>query len=307
LSDPTVISTSKLTKRYGEVVAIDSLDLDVECGTVYALLGPNGAGKTTTIKVLLGLVRPSSGRASVFGMDVLERPADIREHVGYVPESKAVYGYMTVAEFLRFHRLTARRWDSAAERDYIDLFELPLRRRTDELSLGMRTRLALAAALASSPDLLLLDEPTSGLDPVMRHEFLGTLARLVERNGITVLLCSHILSEVERVADYVGLLVSGRLRASRPMSEVRTTEKVVRVVFQRDPPEGLFDIEGVARVDRDGPAYLVTVSEGLGEFLKRIELVPRYALEVRDPGLERLFFEHAAGGREALGESRDPR
>jgi len=287
------IHTSSLSKVFGGREAVSGLDLEVPEGSVFGFLGVNGAGKTTTIRMLLGLMKPSSGSAHVLGMEVGRYGPQIRQRVGYLPESRSFYGYMTVEETVSFCKRLYHRWDSPLVRRHFEQFGLPRAQRVSSLSRGQKTQLALILALASRPDLLILDEPTAGLDPVRRREFLTTVLAEATGAGQTVFMSSHNLLDVERVCDRVGLIHAGRLLATRPLDELKQNEKRLRVVFQHQPPAGIFDHPGIASVSREERGYLVTVSSDLDEVMDRLRAVPHFVLEVYDQSLEDVFLRYA--------------
>ncbi len=204
------IHTEGLSKRYGETVALDSLDLSVREGEVYGYLGPNGAGKTTTIRLLLGLHRPSAGRAELFGLDAWRRPVSAHRRVAYVPGEPFLWPKMTSAETFEFLARLHGDTDARYRDVLVERFKLDTSKRVRALSKGNRQKVQLVAALATRADLLILDEPTSGLDPLMEVAFRESVHEAKER-GQTVFLSSHILSEVEALCDQVGILSNGKL------------------------------------------------------------------------------------------------
>ena len=217
------ILTEKLTKIYGKVHALDGLDLQVEAGSIYGFLGPNGAGKTTTMRILTGLARPTSGNASVAGVDLLHDNRQLTSHIGYLPEEPAFYPWMTPIEFLdylgRLHGLSLKDRNARAK-ELLKLVNLDdsARRRIGGFSRGMRQRLGLASALVNQPEVLLLDEPASALDPSGRKEVLEMIGGL--QGKCTVLMSTHILADVERVCDVVGIMDHGKMLVQAPRKEL---------------------------------------------------------------------------------------
>lgn len=205
-----VVRVENVLKRFRKQPALAGVTFDILPGTVFALLGENGAGKTTLIRILLGLLRPDSGQTEVLGMDSQTHAMEIRRRVGYVPDRPALYEWMTVQEIGWF---AAGFHPDGFQQRFVDLarqYELPLGRTIQDLSKGMQAKVSLALALASNPEILILDEPTSGLDPRVRREFLDSVVELATE-GRTVLLSSHQIDEVERVADQVAILNDGKL------------------------------------------------------------------------------------------------
>ncbi|AHY45565.1 ABC-type multidrug transport system ATPase component [Rubrobacter radiotolerans] len=226
VSDSAVIETRGLTKTYGRVTALDSLDLRVRENSIFGFLGPNGAGKSTTMKLLLGLVRPTSGTGTVFGRDIVAEDFEIRRRVGYLAQDPRYYGHMTARETLRFAaRFFYEGPEAAIERrvrDSLALVGLSDRadRRIRGFSGGERQRLGLAQAQINDPDLLILDEPAASLDPMGRRDVLEIMERLRDERGATIFYSTHILDDVQRVSDSVAILRGGRLLANAPINEL---------------------------------------------------------------------------------------
>ena len=215
------ITTRGVAKRFGRQVALRDLTLDVPLGAVYLLVGPNGAGKSTTLKVLLDLARADHGAAEVLGLDVRADAPLVRANIGYVPERHDWgHGWMRVGRLLEHHAAYHATWDRVYAARLTELFELVLDRPLRKLSKGQARRVHLVMALAHRPPLLLLDEPTDGLDPVMRDEVLGVLAQHLSESPTTVLLSTHHVTEVETIADHIGVLRDGELRAQVPLAEL---------------------------------------------------------------------------------------
>lgn len=217
-----VVSVQGLSRRFGANLALDSVDLYIPRGGVYGLLGVNGAGKTTLIKHLLGLLRTQQGAVRVFGLDPVADPVGVLSQIGYLSEEPDLPGWMHVDEFLRYMRAFYPNWDDAYAEDLRMTFGLDPAARVESLSKGQRARAGLLAALAHRPPLLLLDEPSSGLDPVVRRDIVDAILRTVADEGRTVLFSSHLLDEVERVADHVTVLNRGRISLSAPLDEVKS-------------------------------------------------------------------------------------
>ena len=220
-----------LTRRYGTSVAVDNLDLTVRRGTVLGLLGPNGAGKSTTLRMIMGLLRPTAGTVRVLGLDPFHAPSQVRQQIGYVPETPQIYRWMTVREVVRFCRALYAGWKDEQAELLLDTFQLPAGRRVRQLSKGMLAKLSLVIALAHEPQLLILDEPLSGLDPLARDEFLDGVLQGLCGGVRTVIFSSHQLDEVNRLSDFVAVLHGGRLLTHCPLDELRSAKRV-RAVLQ---------------------------------------------------------------------------
>jgi len=209
---PTAIVTRSLTKRYRDVLAVDSLDLDVRRGEIYGFLGRNGAGKTTTIRMLLGLIRPSSGEVEVLGRRIVAGETEVFGRIGYLVESATAYPNLTVRENLDIQRrLTGAKPGAVGDTIALLRLEPYAERRAEQLSLGNKQRLSLARALLHSPELLVLDEPANALDPAGIVEIRELLRSLADERGVTVFMSSHILAEVAHLADRIGIVHQGKL------------------------------------------------------------------------------------------------
>jgi ABC-2 type transport system ATP-binding protein len=291
VSAVSAIVVTGLTKHYGETVALDSVDLTVAEGEAYGFLGPNGAGKTTTIRLLLGLHRPTAGRAELFGIDCWNDPVAAHRRVAYVAGEPALWPSMTGAETLEFLASLRGGVDVAYRDELVQRFHLDVDKKIRALSKGNRQKVSLIAALASRADLLLLDEPTSGLDPLMEAVFRDSVSEAKER-GQTVFLSSHILSEVEALCDRVGILRKGRLVDEGTLAELRhLTSQTIEVTFAGEPPV-LASIEGIS-VERAGAnALRFEVTGSVAPLLEALAGKEIVGLTGREPSLEEIFMHH---------------
>jgi ABC-2 type transport system ATP-binding protein len=221
-----VIEVSRLTRRFGAKPALASVSLSVERGAVYGLVGANGAGKTTLIKHVLGLLRAESGSVRVFGLDPVADPVGVLSRIGYLSEENDLPGWMTVEELIRYQRAFYPRWDDAYAEELRQTFALDPTAKIKTLSKGQKARAGLLIALAYRPELLVLDEPSSGLDPIVRRDILGAVIRTIADEGRTVLFSSHLLEEVEQVADHVTMISQGTIVLSAPLSEIKESHRV---------------------------------------------------------------------------------
>jgi len=236
------IHTAGLVKRFGREGGLEGVGLQVPEGSVYVLVGPNGAGKTTTMKVLLGMLPRDSGSVEVLEMDPALDGPRIRAQVGYVPErSDWGYPWMQIGRMLEHHAAYFPRWDPEYAGKLVQAFDLPLHKRLDKVSKGVARRVHLLMALAHRPPLLLLDEPTDGLDPVMRDETLGMLSEHVAETGCTAFVSTHLVHEVDRLADHLGVIRDGRLSAQMPRD---TLHRMLRR-YRADIPEGWTGVPGL--------------------------------------------------------------
>jgi ABC-2 type transport system ATP-binding protein len=222
----SVIRVSELTRRFGATTALASVSLSMQRGAVYGLVGANGAGKTTLIKHVLGLLRAESGSVRVFGLDPVADPVGVLSRIGYLSEEKDLPGWMRVDELIRYSRAFYPAWDDAYAEDLRRAFALDSAARIKDLSRGQRARAGLLIALAHRPELLVLDEPSSGLDPIVRRDILGAVMRTIADEGRTVLFSSHLLEEVEQVADHVTMISQGRIVLSGRLDAVKESHRV---------------------------------------------------------------------------------
>jgi len=294
------VETRDLVVRYGRKRAVDGLTLTVPRGSVYGFLGPNGAGKTTTIKALLGLRKPCGGEARVLGYDVTDPKGSIeaRARVGFASEVDSLYGGMTVPRLCRLCRDLSRGWDQGIVDRYLGVFGVPEGARVRRLSKGQKAQLQLCLALGSDPELLILDEPTSGLDPVARRSFLKVLVGEVAAEGRTVFFSTHLLSDIEAVADTVGIIEGGRMLVSENLDRLRETHGLVRAVYAEKPPddelEALVKLPGVGSVEREGRAVRLRVRGDVEAVTRALEERPHRVVDVDAAGmsLEDIFVAY---------------
>jgi ABC-2 type transport system ATP-binding protein len=292
------INIEHFTRRFGGRAAVDDLCLEVPKGSIFGLLGRNGAGKSTTIKTLLNLIQPTSGRLTVLGMDAQAGGVALRRRVGYVPEEPAYYGWMTVEEILRFNGSLYPSWDPDLARRLMERLELPPRGRLRTLSLGTRAKVGLVMALGARPELLILDDPTSGLDPIVRREFLETIIDTVQAEGGTVFFSSHLLHEMERIADDVAILHEGKLRLRAGLDELKASCKQLRVVFPDRVPES-FELPGLLSLERTAHEAILTLSAYEPGLEQKLLSQGAERAEAIDLSLEEIFVETVKGGARA--------
>jgi ABC-type multidrug transport system ATPase subunit len=222
----SVISVSELTRRFGATTALASVSLSLPRGAVYGLVGANGAGKTTLIKHILGLLRAESGSVRVFGLDPVADPVGVLSRIGYLSEENDLPGWMRVDELMRYSRAFYPAWDDGYAEELRQRFALDSTAKIKNLSKGQKARAGLLIALAYRPELLVLDEPSSGLDPIVRRDILGAVIRTIADEGRTVLFSSHLLDEVEQVADHVTMISHGRIVLSAPLATIKESHRV---------------------------------------------------------------------------------
>ena len=287
------IETEQLTKYYGKNPGIRHVDLTVEEGEVFGFLGPNGAGKTTTIRTLLGFLRPSEGRAWVFGMDTRRRSVEIRARVGNLPGEFALEDRMTGEELLRFFARLRGVKDLGYARELTDRLGADLERPMRRLSRGNKQKIGLIQAMFHRPPLLILDEPTGGLDPLVLEDFLEIVCE-VRAEGRTVFLSSHVLSDVERICDRVGIIREGRLVTVEPTDElINKAFRHVSLTFDRPvDPEPFAALLGVRDLKANGANLSFTLYDNLDEVIKLAARDRLVSMEYEHPSLEEVFLTY---------------
>ncbi len=257
--DQIVIRVENLVKYFGGRCVLDGINLKVPQGCIYGLLGRNGAGKTTIIRILLGLESPTRGRTYLLDTDSSELSASLHSRIGYVAEGHNLIQNYKVDRLIRLCKGLSMKWNDQFFEHLIEKFRLPVNRKVKELSIGMRAQLNLALALAIDPELLIFDDPTLGLDTIARREFLELAIDLIQRQGRTILFSSHILSDVERIADRVGIFAAGKLVVDCPLEELKIRVKKLRVIFPEAAPSNLF-IKEIVNKQVDGREMVITVA-----------------------------------------------
>jgi ABC-2 type transport system ATP-binding protein len=287
----TAIHTEGLSKRYGDVTVLNDLALEVQAGEVLGYLGPNGAGKTTTIRLLLGLIRPSGGRAEIFGFDCHRQPVEAHRRLAYVAGEASLWPSLTGAETLHLLARVQGRVDDAYRDELVTRFELDPSKKVRAYSKGNRQKLILIGALMARPDLLVLDEPTTGLDPLMEQAFRQCIHEAKDR-GQTVFLSSHILSEVEALCDRVGILRAGKLVEMGTLAEMRHLSSLTIEATFDGPAPDLTQVPGVSAVHIDGRVMRCQVMGTVEPLLKVLAAAGVHGLLSREPSLEELFLSH---------------
>lgn len=292
-TDLPAIHTHGLTKRFGDFVALDALDLEVRTGEIFGFLGPNGAGKSTAIRTLLDQIRPSAGRAEILGLDTGLESMEVRRRIGYVPGDLALYPKLTGAQTLRYFARLRGGVDDVYVEELAERLGADLTKRVGDYSTGNRQKIGLIQAFMHRPDLLILDEPNAGLDPLVQQEFLKLLTE-VRDDGRTVFLSSHTLSEVERVADRVGIIRHGRLITVESVSSLKTKAiRKLEIEFAETVPEDLFGgVEGVRDVETDENRVLISFDGPINPLLHAAMSRELVDLHTRDADLEEIFLAY---------------
>ena len=288
MSDAAIL-TEGLSKSFGAQAAVSELNLRIQPGAVYGFLGRNGAGKTTTMRMLLGLVRPTKGRARVLGLDPTRETELMRilERVAFVPQRKQLYGWATPGELVRMNKGYFARWSDAAAARLAQRLEIPMNMAFKKLSIGNQSKVALLLALAQEAEVLILDEPTAGLDPVMVDEILRTLIEDHVSQGRTIFVSSHHMGEVEQICDWVGILEGGRLLLESRLEEIRQEFRLVIA-----SGEGLSAVSStdVVSATTDGRFRRYVVAREAERFAAELRGQGATILEISPLGLRELFL-----------------
>jgi ABC-2 type transport system ATP-binding protein len=284
-----------VTRTFGKKTALDRLSLQVEPGTIVGLLGRNGAGKTTALRLAHGLLHSDSGSISVLGMDPVTEGEAVRTRVGLLQEESALYDWMTVEEIVRFGSGLHPRWDGELAASLVKRLELEPNAKVKTLSRGTRAKVALVLAVAPRPELLLLDDPTAGLDPLVRREVLQGLLEGMHDEGGAVVYASHLVHDIERVADRIAILDRGRLVLHESLETMKETCRRATAVFENEPPPGL-ELPGSVDVSAEG-RVLTVVARGVdGEIERALTGAGASRVEVEPLPLEEILVAYLRGG-----------
>ncbi len=288
-----IIETNNLSVNYGQYRGIHELNLIVEKGEVYGFLGPNGAGKTTTQRVLLDIIRPTTGRAIVFGLDCQKDGVQIRRRIGYIPGELKLYQQLRADEYFdMITRVGGTTVDPAYRRELCERLDLDPRRPMRTYSRGNKQKVGLIAAFMRRPDLLILDEPTTGLDPLIQQHVLD-LVREARAEGRTVFLSSHVLPEVQAVCDRAGIIRAGQIVATERVDQlIHSRLQRLNIRFERLPPSGALDLPGVTEVSRVGDQVSLEIRENLNQFLAQAVAFGVLEIETAQVSLEEVFMAY---------------
>lgn len=287
------LKLTKLTKRYGKEPGIESINLEVQQGEVFGFLGPNGAGKTTTIRTIMNFLRPSSGSATVFGLDSVKNDTEVKAKVGYLAGDFELYDNLTGLQYLEFIANLRQTKDSDKQiTELAKVLEANLGKKLGTLSRGNMQKIALIAALLHDPDLLILDEPTTGLDPLMQNQFYELVKERTKR-GKTVFMSSHILSEVQTICDRVGFMKEGRLVEIVDINKLRKSrKKEVRLVTKKGTkPMQLPSFKGLEVITHTTNELRFVSSETGKELLRWLSVQPADDVTIQDVSLEDMFLK----------------
>ena len=286
-----VIEVSQLTKYYGKARGIVDLSFDVDEGEIFGFIGPNGAGKSTTIRLLLSLIYPTSGSATIFGKDCIKYGPKLRQEIGYLPSEVFYYDRMKVIDLLKYSASFYPQDSTQRMHELAELMELELNRRIEDLSFGNRKKVGIVQGLLHRPKLLFLDEPTAGLDPLMQRKTFQ-LIREENQRGVTVFFSSHILSEVQRMCNRVAIIKEGRIIE---IADIRTLQqnnyKKVRVVAD-DLDAARFDIPGVTNLEHHSGTVRFFYKGDINAILHKVSEITVADVTIEEPTLEEIFMHY---------------
>lgn len=291
---PPIVDIRRVSRRFGDKLALDELSLTVPRGGVFGLIGGNGAGKTTLIKHILGLLKAQTGSVQVFGLNPVENPVGTLGRIGYLSEDRDLPDWMRLGELMQYTQAFFPNWDKAYAEELREAFDLDAKARVKTLSRGQRARAGLLVALAHRPELLVLDEPSSGLDPVVRRDILGAIIRTIADEGRTVLFSSHLLDEVERVADRVAMIHQGRIMLTASMDEIKAQHRRLTLRFEQahDQPPSLV---GTISSKGQGAEWTYTCSGESEQLRRAAEAMGATVVDEQALSLDEIFVTRIQG------------
>jgi ABC-2 type transport system ATP-binding protein len=287
-----VIETQNLTKYYGKARGIIDLSLQVKAGEIFGFIGPNGAGKSTTIRLLLSLIFPSSGSARIFGKDVFADGPEIRQEIGYLPSEVFYYEGMKVIDLLTYSASFYAKKDPQRMRELADIMQLDLNRRIEDLSYGNKKKVGIVQGLQHRPKLLFLDEPTSGLDPLMQRTFFQLLREENEQHGVSIFFSSHILSEVQRLCDRVGIIKEGRLIEISDIRAMRQDRYKKITVTGAGLKSAQFALPGVTQLESSAEGIRFFYKGNINTILRQLARLEMTDVTIEEPTLEEIFMNY---------------
>lgn len=289
------IEITDLHFSYGRQEVLSGVNLAVPKGSIFGFLGRNGAGKTTLIKTLLGLQKPTSGRASILGLDCFDSALAVRKRIGYMAEDQQMYGWMTVGQIIHWVAGFYPNWDSAFTDQLTDMLRLSKGTKVKALSKGQNSSLALLLALGHHPELVILDDPTLGLDPIARKDFLRHVIDLLQSNSVTVFFSSHLLYEIEPVADHIAILDNGVIRTHGKTDDLR--DSVRRFIFRPKADRDVLPIAGLLDVMDTGDSVSVTIENCDDEKRSQLRQLSQNGVEETALNLDEIFEAYVIGNR----------
>lgn len=287
-----IIRTQKLTKYYGEVCGIKNLDLTVKKGEILGFIGPNGAGKSTTVRLLLSLIYPTSGSATIFGKDIITHGPEIKQDIGYLPSEVFYYDNMRVNQLLKYSASFYKKDCTQRIKEIAAILDLDLNKRIEDLSYGNKKKVGIVQGLLHSPKLIILDEPTGGLDPLMQNKF-SDLLKEENRKGVTIFFSSHVLSEVQKLCDRVAIIKDGELISIESIkNSARNNYTRFQMTTKKAVPKKLFEVTGVKDLAQAKNQLSFLYKGDVNVITKKIAHLELSDLTVREPDLEEVFMHY---------------
>ena len=294
----SLVEVRELTKKFGDFTALDHVELTMDAGEICGFIGPNGAGKSTTIRVLLGMLKPTSGTVKIFGLDAWKDAVQIHKRVAYVPGDANLWPNLTGGEVIDLFLKMRGNGSPSKKEELLKRFELDPTKKCRTYSKGNRQKIALISAFASDADLYILDEPTSGLDPLMERIFQECVLE-VKAKGKSVLLSSHILSEVEKLCDKIAIIRQGKIIETGTLSEMRHLTRTTLTIKTKETIPALQEVKGIHKLEQSDSEFVFQVdTEELGNIIQYISSFGIEKLESAPPTLEDLFMRHYEGTEE---------
>lgn len=286
------IETEKLTKYYGKSRGIIDVDMKVKEGEIFAFIGPNGSGKSTFIRTILNMIKPTAGKAFVFGMDISKEGKKIRRAIGYLPSEINYYERMTGIQILDYSKDFYGIKNQNSIRQLAEIFQLDLNKTIKSLSLGNRKKLGIIQTLLHDPQLLILDEPTSGLDPLMQNKLVDILLE-EQKKGKTIFFSTHVLSEVNKLCNRLALIKEGKIIKEGNVDDFnKTTFKIINVSFARDINRDIFNDASIIKVESKGQNHKIFFNGSINKIIERFIDVEITNIKIEEPSLEEIFIEY---------------
>jgi len=292
VSDMNVIEIKNLTKFYGKSRGIADVSFNVEEGEIFGFIGPNGAGKSTTIRTLLSLIHPTSGSAKIFGKDCIKYAPEIAKEIGYLPSEVFYYDKMKVIELLKYSASFYKKDCTKRIKELAEIMDLDLKKRIDDLSFGNKKKVGIVQGLLHEPNLIILDEPTSGLDPLMQQKFFDLLFE-ENKKGATILLSSHVLSEVQRLCSRVAIIKEGKIIKLEKMSNLTENNyKKFKIEMKEEISKGYFNLAGISNLEIKGNTVSFLFKGNINLIMKKISEVEIFNVWIEEPSLEEIFMHY---------------
>ena len=297
-----IIKAENITKYFGDKKVLDNINLEIKRGTVYGLLGRNGCGKSTLIKILLGLQEPTRGKSFLFGYDSIDLPVKIKEKIGYMVEGHTFYNYMKIKDLQKLYKnLFSATWSDFDFTRMIEYFELDTKQKIKTLSRGQKAQINLALTLSYSPELLIMDDPALGLDSAVRLEFLEQIIEIIQNQGRTVFLTTHQLTEIERIADRVGIIRDNSLIIDSTVENLLNSVKKIKLFFDKTVPDlNIIDIKGVVSYISERNSTVLTIADFNKEKNDLLKKFKPEKIEISNLNLEEIFMEYTVKYRKAI-------